>query len=66
MKLIVMRKLKALLLLTSLAAGCALFVFGQQTDGKKIPPKVDPPIFQPKPKVETPRPTPTPKKPDED
>lgn len=66
MKLIVMKKLKALLFTTILAIGCCLFVFGQQSDDKKNdpPPKDKPPTIKVEPK-ETPRPTPTPKKPDD-
>lgn len=54
--------LKKLLFTTILVIGCSIFVFGQQDDTKKPPPKENPPKIDPKPK-ETPKPTPTPKNP---
>lgn len=51
--------LKKLLFTTILVIGCSLFAFGQQDDGKKPPPKENPPKIEPKPK-ETPKPTPKP------
>jgi len=60
MKLIVMRKLKALLFTAILAIGCSLVAFGQNNDDKKqTPPKDKPPTIKVEPK-ETPKPTPTP------
>lgn len=59
MKLKEMKMLKKLLFTTILVIGCSLFAFGQQDDGKKPPPKENPPQIDPKPKP-TPKPTPKP------